>query len=142
MSVKKKIYFAHPFSKMGTKREEMIIKILEERGFEVIDPFIGEDELCRKYGVSYYYQKPMLQFANEIVYRDFKMVDDCDALFAWLPKTSVCLGTVRELDRALRKGKETIVIHHKPNPFLIDVDILYLNYNDFKWDVPYKWKEK
>lgn len=137
---KTKIYFAHPFSKMGTEEEAEIITTLQNLGYEVYDPFDGEGELCRRYGVSFYYQKPTFEFAEEIVARDFEAVDKCDALFAWIVSNSSCLGTVRELDRALRYGKKTIVIHHRPNPFLKNVDILYLSVKDFKNNKKYEWQ--
>lgn len=40
---KKTIYFAHPWDKWKTKREEMIERILEERGYEVVNPFKEEN---------------------------------------------------------------------------------------------------
>ena len=125
------IYLAHPYDKRYSKRKEMIAKKLTEKGFNVVDPFDGEDNIAEKYGVKTYYENPWEDFAREIVNRDFKQVDECDALFAWIPKGVTMIGTVKELVRAEMHGKHTIVLCYKPNPFLVDVSELYLSYQDF-----------
>jgi len=137
---KPKIYLAHPFDKRNSKRKEMIIKKLEEKGYEVIDPFVGENKLEEKYGVKSYYDNPLRAFALEIKERDFNQVKNCDALFAWIPKDVTMIGTIREFDKALRNRKHTIVLCYKPNPFLEDADELYLSYQDFLEGKPFEWK--
>ncbi len=137
--IMKKIYFAHPFDRRFTKRKEMIIKKLEERGFLVIDPFDGEDKIAKKYGVKNYYQNPCRDFAREIKERDFGAVDNADALFGWIPKGVTMIGTIREYDRALRGGKYIIILCYKPNPFLEDADELYLTYGDFLDGKKFEW---
>ena len=136
----KKIYLAHPFDRRFSKRKEMIIKKLEERGFEVIDPFVGEDELEKKYKVKTYYDNPCRDFALEIKERDFNQVINCEALFAWIPKDVTMIGTIREFDKALEKGKYTIVLCYKPNPFLEDADELYLSYQNFLDEKSFIWR--
>lgn len=140
MKKKKTIYFAHPFDKIGSKREEMIMRKLEERGFKVIDPFAGEDVLCKKYNTDNYYGNPTRQFALEIKERDFGAVMKCNALFAWIPKDVTMIGTIREFDKALEYEIYTIILCYKPNPFLEDADELYLSYQDFLEGKQYVWK--
>ena len=41
---RKSIYFAHPEKKWKTKREKMIIKLLTEREYNVINPFTKEEK--------------------------------------------------------------------------------------------------
>ncbi len=137
---KPKIYFAHPSRKRSSKRKEMLIKKLKEIGYEVIDPFVGEDILAKKYGVDFYYQNPCRDFALEIKERDFNMVLDCDALFAWIPKGVTMIGTIREFDKAIENGKYTIVLCYKANPFLEDANKLYLTYRDFIEGKEFEWK--
>jgi len=137
---KKKIYFAHPWDRLGTKREEMIIKKLEERGFEVINPFVGENKLEAKYGGMGYYDNPLRAFALDIKEKDFKQVIDCDAFFAWIPKDVTMIGTIREFDKALENGRYTIILCYRPNPFLEDADELYLSYQDFLEGKQFVWK--
>jgi hypothetical protein len=136
---KRTIYLAHPYDRRNSKRKQMIIRKLEERDFVVVDPFVGEDILAKKYGVNDYYENPCRDFAIEIKDRDFGAVTACDALFAWIPKDVTMIGTIREYDRALRAGKYIIVLCYKPNPFLEDADELYLDYQDFLNEISFKW---
>ncbi len=134
------IYLAHPFDRRNSKRKEMIIKELEGAGYEILDPFVGEDKIAKRYGVNNYYENPCRDFALEIKYRDFGHVSDCDALFLWIPKGVTMIGAIREYDKALEKRKYIIVLCYKPNPFLEDADELYLSYQDFLEGKPYEWK--
>ncbi len=136
---KQTIYLAHPYDRRNSKRKEMIIRKLEKKGWIVIDPFVGEDKVAEKYGVAGYYDNPCNEFALDIKERDFKGVDACDALFAWICKGVTQIGTIREFDRAVRKGRYTIAFCFKPNPFLQDADELYLTYQDFINDKEFEW---
>lgn len=137
---KPKIYFAHPSRKRFSKRKEMLINKLREKGYEIIDPFVGEGKIANKYGVNFYYENPCRDFALEIKERDFNMVVKCDALFAWIPKGVTMIGTIREFDKALEHRKHTIVLCYKANPFLEDADELYLTYQDFIEGKQFEWK--
>jgi hypothetical protein len=111
----------------------MIEKILEERGYEVVNPFKTEDKLNTKYGVSNYYEKPSLEFATEIVERDYEMVEECDAYFGWYPKGVTMIGTPLELAHAVQHKKYIIVMCYKPQPFLwVHAHAFYLGYDNFK----------
>ncbi len=133
------IYFAHPFDKRLTKRKDMLVNKLTEKGYEVVDPFVGENNIAKRYGVNNYYENPCREFALEIKERDFAKVIKCDAFFAWIPKDVTMIGTIREFDRANRENKYTIVLCYKPNPFLEDADELYLSYQDFIEGKQFEW---
>ena len=139
MIKKKTVYFAHPYDRRLTHEKEIIIKKLEEIYFEVVDPFVGEENIAQKYGVNDYYENPCRAFAREIKERDFRQVSNCDALFAWIPKGVTIIGTIREYDKALEFGKYIIVLCYKPNPFLEDADELYLSLKDFLNDKKFRW---
>lgn len=136
-----KLYFAHPYDRRLSMEKEIIIEELEDRGFEVVDPFVGEENIAQKYGVNDYYENPCREFALEIKERDFRHVIECDALFAWIPKNITIIGTIREYDKALEFGKYIIVLCYKPNPFLEDADELYLSLSDFLNDKKFRWEE-
>jgi len=139
MSKKKTIYFAHPFDKWKSKREEMIIQTLTERGYDVFNPFIKENKLNEKYGVTHYYEKPSKAFAKDIVDGDKKMVLECDEYFGWFPKGVTMIGTPIELVWAYNAKKPITVICYKPQPFLwIMADKFYLGYDKFVKDEQFK----
>lgn len=126
------IYFAHPFDRMGSKREEMIERILEERGYEVVNPFKKEIDLNAKYGVNNYYENPTKEFAEDIVVSDYKLVADCDEYFGWFPKGVTMIGTPLELAYAMKHKKKITVLCYKAQPFLwYHANVFYLGYDNF-----------
>lgn len=131
--MKKTIYFAHPFDKHETLDEEMIELTLMKRGYEVVNPFKGEEsKLNEKYGVDNYYQKPSKEFAEEIVAKDKKSLKACDEYFGWFPKNITMIGTPIELTWAIKYGKKVTVLCYKPQPFLWHYcDVFYLGYENF-----------
>lgn len=139
---KKEIYFAHPFDKIGTKREAIIIEKLKELGYEVTDPFKGEDFLCEKYECDNYYGNPCRAFAEDIMKRDLSQIDRCEALFVWIPKGVTTIGIIREVDYAFRHNKYVIIMTYKANPWLLETDELYLSYRDFLEGKKYGWEDK
>ena len=135
---KKKIYFAHPYDKWKSKREEMIERLLEQRGYEVVNPFKKENKLNEKYGVENYYENPTRPFAKDIVNKDWYMVADCDSYFGWFPKDVTMIGTPIELTWALLLQKEIISLCYKPQPFLwLMSNKLYIDYDNFVNDTPF-----
>lgn len=131
-----KIYFAHPFDKWKTKQEEMIEKVLEDKGYCVVNPFREEDVLREKYEVDEYYDSPSIEYANDIVNKAYKMVRNCDEYFGWFPKGIALIGTPIELNWAFLHGKKITVLSYKPHPFLwVMSDRFYLGYANFKNDV-------
>lgn len=130
--IRKTIYFAHPFDKWRSKREEMIERILTEMGYEVINPFKEEDKLNEKYGVDNYYENPTIEFAKDIVDKDRIMVENCDEYFGWFPKDVTMIGTPLELAWARQMGKKITVLCYKPQPFLwVFSHQFYLGYDNF-----------
>lgn len=101
----RKIYFAHPKSKRGTKREERIIKILTARGYKVINPF--DYEYCES-------------MPRNAVLRDKCLYQQCDEIFCWFPKNhSRKLGTAIELMWAYKDSKYiTVLTYAKHHDFL------------------------
>lgn len=131
-----KIYFAHPESRWQTKREEMISKILTKRGYDVVNPFDGEEALLKKHNAGRYYKNPSKPLSDEIVEKDYQMVMECDSYFGWFPKKSMATGTAIEMEWAYNAGKRIIVLIWKPQPFCWNrCDVMYLGYNNFKNDV-------
>ena len=129
---KKTIYFAHPFDKWKSKREAMIEKTLEKRGYKVINPFNEEHKLNEKYGVSNYYEDPTKEFAIDIVNKDYVMVKNCDEYFGWFPKDVTVIGTPLEFSWAKSMKKPTTVLCYKPQPFLwVMADNFYVGYENF-----------
>jgi len=139
---KPKIYFAHPFDKWQTPREDQIEKILESRGYIVVNPFKEEDKLNEKYGVNNYYENPTYNFAKDIVDKDYQMVSDCDEYFGWFPKDVTMIGTPIELVWAHDLGKKITVLCYKPQPFLwMMADVFYIRYRNFRDDIKFYEKE-
>jgi len=138
---KRTIYFAHPFDKWHSKREEMIERILEGRNYKVINPFKEEDRLNEKYGVNHYYENPTYDFAKDIVDKDYDMVKHCHEYFGWFPKDITMIGTPIELVWAYNMHKKITVLCYKPQPFLwILADVFYIDYDAFVKDEPF-WKK-
>jgi nucleoside 2-deoxyribosyltransferase len=138
---KKTIYFAHPFDKWRSKREEMIMRTLKEMGYEPLNPFDSESDLNEKYGVDNYYQAPSKEFAQDIVDVDRKRVEECDEIFCWIPKGVTMIGTIIEMMWAHELGKKITVLCYKPQPFLmVYADKLYVGYDNFRDGVEYKWE--
>ena len=134
---KKTIYFAHPWDKWQSKREEMIERTLEKMGYEVVNPFKEENKLNEKYGVDNYYENPTIEFATEIVDKDYIMVQECDEYFGWFPKDVAMIGTAIELAWAKAMDKKITVLCYKPQPFLLVMaDVFYLGYENFSDNKP------
>ncbi len=139
---KKRIYFAHPFKMKGGLWEKKIIKLLEEAGYEVVEPFEEEKPILHKYGIKSYYDNPIKVIASEIYNRDYNHVKSCDELFAWFPENTPCIGTAIELAWADFDGKYTYVFDTTRHPFLLTIgDFLYTSWEqlekEFKEDAKY-----
>ncbi len=90
-----KVYLAHPYLKRKSNKKYRIKKALEERGLEVIDPFIGEFKILRKYNIKEYYESPDFRAAVRMWEKDLKQIRSADLLVIWLPFDSI--GTSAEL---------------------------------------------
>ena len=137
------VYFAHPFDTWHSKREEMIMRRIEEMGLIPINPFEEEDKLNVKYGVEHYYQRPIKPFAKDITDRDLAMVQSCEFYIGWYPKGVTMIGTPIEMVWACLLSKKVMAICYKPQPFLLDhADVLFKGYKNFKEGIEYEWGEE
>ena len=137
----KTIYFAHPFKTWKTQKEREITKILESRNYHVINPFIEENRLNKKYGVSNYYDSPSKSFIEEIVHNDYSLLKKCDEYFGWFPSKKDPIGTTFELCWAKMLNKNITVLCYKPHPFLLFFsNKFYLGFEAFKKDLPLEIK--
>lgn len=125
----RRVYFAHPFDTWQTPEEAEIEGALRHRGFDVVNPFDKERDLCRKFGADNYYDAPTPEFASAIVEADFELFDSCDAYFGWFPGGVAVVGTAVELAWAVALGKRVLALSHRPNPFLVHYS------NEFYLDV-------
>lgn len=92
---KLKCYYAHTMTSYGSTIEESDIKLLENLGFEVINPNtpqISED--CQIY-IDTYGKNHVMEYFKEIV-------EDCDLIaFRSIPNGDILSGISAELEAAL-----------------------------------------
>ena len=138
----KNIYFGHPKKKWKSKREKMIIKLLTERQYNVINPFAEEKKMLKKYEIEHYYEKPSEELSEEIFNQDGKLVVKCDEYFGWFPTRTAMAGTHIEMDWAYILDKKITVLCNAPHPFCWQMcDVFYVGYYDFVNDTPF-WVRK
>ena len=115
VSKKLRCYFSHPYEKRHSKKKYRIKKVLEERGVEVIDPFIGEFKILRKHNIEEdYYNNPKFKAAREMWIKDLKQVRECDMIVAWIPEPSI--GCSAEIQYAYKKKKFIQIISPIKHP--------------------------
>jgi len=139
-NAKPRIYFAHPFPLRDTDLELRVMEAIEEKGYDVYDPFTQESDLESKYG-GRYYDLPTKAFAEEIVKTDLAKVEELDGVIAFLPiewlkenaPGYMTIGTPMEIKHAYERGKKVIIISERPNPFLVcHCNEYYLTIEDFE----------
>jgi hypothetical protein len=137
--LKKKIYFAHPYAKWGTDEEERIIQTLEERGYEVIEPFREKEvNLEKEFGGSFN-DKPNFLFAEKIVNQDLELLQKCNDFLAWLPASGRLIGASIEFAIAFNNNMYIISICEAPHPFIYHMsNELYLSIDDFNMNANQK----
>ncbi|MCP4651654.1 MAG: hypothetical protein GY853_16455 [PVC group bacterium] len=81
-----KAYFAHGWRSKSHPDKQRILDILKERKVEVIDPFVGEDEMCAKYGEEDYYPNCNYKLGRAIWLKDLQHIRECDMVVAWIPE--------------------------------------------------------
>jgi len=142
---KPKIYLAHNHKWWNTKREARVIKILESRGYEVVNPFDSEEDYIEKYGT--YDKHYSEEYANEITEKDWNLIINCDELFAWYPLKDTVIGTPQEVCWAKQLGMKVtaLTLSGRPHPFLwskrVNIYKYYISYQDFKKDKPFFVRE-
>ncbi|MHA1280232.1 MAG: hypothetical protein ACTSQ8_23875 [Candidatus Helarchaeota archaeon] len=126
---KPSIYYAHPWAMRGSDEEKYHMKILEEKGFDVYDPFLREEEIEKKYGGPYY-SRPSKDFAIELVEKDFGAILKCKYFIAIMRGST---GTAMELMYAKMNGKRILVIDDRNHPFSVALaDELYETFDEFE----------
>jgi len=114
---KMKCYFAHPFVRINHPEKFRIIKTLELRDVDVLDPFIGEEEINSKYGHTEYFHPTItdrFKLGQEIWKNDIDRLTKCDMILAWLPVPST--GVAMELWEAFRQHKFIQIIAPNQHP--------------------------
>lgn len=96
-----KCYFAHPHKAKDTQEAKRIIDILKSRKVKVVNPFDGEDEICKKYGVETYYPSTPYKLGREFWIKDLRQLDNCNMALFWLPKEYTPKGCFAELQHAI-----------------------------------------
>ena len=84
--MKLRCYFAHPFRSIGLDGEKRIIEILESRRVEVVNPFTGENDMAKKYGVDAYYPKTPYKLGRDIWTKDLSQLNQCNMALFWIPE--------------------------------------------------------
>jgi len=149
-----KAYFAHPYELWKTKKEEQILNIIEQRGWEPFNPFDKEDHLLQKHEVTCYYDDPNRELANEIVRIDLKNLSECEVLVAYFPRRFRGVGTIMEIMYAWLKGKYIVIIVEGKSgvrnlhAWLVSAaDEYYSSLEDFVnkrnnlcWKIPIEWR--
>lgn len=87
----KKVYFARPISLYKTKQDLRDIKLLQDLGFEVVNP--DKDELSKRYK-----EEGMSVFLSAVM--------DCDCLaFRSFQDLKIGAGVKAEIQKAIETGK-------------------------------------
>jgi nucleoside 2-deoxyribosyltransferase len=104
--MKKKAFISGPIQGMENNQEyrDVIGKMCDRLGFEVIDPWLREKMLYNREEQCWWVKVPPSGF----VQRDLDDADRCDVMIVYLPKLSA--GACMELFYAKRKGKKVVIV--------------------------------
>ncbi|RLF11508.1 MAG: hypothetical protein DRJ68_05245 [Thermoprotei archaeon] len=107
-----RVFIAGPIQGMEHNQEyrAKIRRILEARGYEVIDPWEREKVLYRATGGEWWRNVPPRDFID----RDLRDVERSDVLIAYLPRLSA--GACMELFYAKLKGRKVVSVIEFENP--------------------------
>jgi len=124
----KHLYFAHSYSLRDTETEAAWMSALQRLfpEYNVVNPFIYENELIEKFGgVEYYdkYKKEGLsegfkEHAKAIVDNDLGMVERSDLVVAFVENKRQ-IGTLYEIAYAIEHNISVIVVCEQPSPFFV-----------------------
>jgi hypothetical protein len=105
-SMKKKVFISGPILGMENSQgyRQTIAQIIEDAGFEVIDPWLREKVLYKGDERCWWDKVPTFDF----IQRDLYDADRCDVIVVYLPILSA--GACMELFYAKRQGKIVIVV--------------------------------
>ncbi len=126
-----KVFISGPIQGMEDKQEyrAKIRRILEAKGYEVIDPWEREKIIYKASREDWWKNVPPRDFID----RDLRDVERCDVLIAYLPRLSA--GTCMELFYAKLKGKKVISIieFDDPSPWItLHSDVILRSLNELK----------
>jgi nucleoside 2-deoxyribosyltransferase len=102
----KRVFISGPIQGMENEQgyREIITKICNRLGFEVIDPWLREKVIYNREESCWWDKVP----AEGFVQRDLDDADRCDIMVVFLPQLSA--GACMELFYAKRKGKKIIIV--------------------------------
>jgi len=136
-------YFAHPYDTIGTPDEKLLLDIMKEDGWNVLNPFENNP---KDFGVIERIKSGWftLKDARTLVTNDLLNIGRCDTILVWIPNSSQTVGTICEMVYAREYGLFVIAIHSTldsgPHAWVADhADLLYLTINDFIADRPVLW---
>jgi nucleoside 2-deoxyribosyltransferase len=113
----KKAFISGPIQGMENEQgyRDIVAKICNHLGFEVIDPWSREKVIYNREEPCWWNKVP----ASEFVQRDLDDADRCDVMIVYLPMLSA--GACMELFYAKRKGKKIIVVSNLPclSPWIV-----------------------
>ncbi|KYH37105.1 MAG: Nucleoside 2-deoxyribosyltransferase [Candidatus Bathyarchaeota archaeon B24] len=123
-----KVFLAGPIQGFENKQEyrAVLSKLLEEAGYDVVDPWKREKLYYRADAVA-------VETARKVVERDLSDIERCDLFLAYMPVLSA--GVCMELFYAKRRGKTTMVILtlENPSPWIIaHADYVFKSIEEFK----------
>lgn len=123
-----RVFLAGPIQGFEDRQEyrAVLSEILEEAGYEVVDPWRRE---------RLYYRADVddVETARKVVEGDLSDIDRCDLFLAYMPVLSA--GVCMELFYAKRRGKTTLVITtlENPSPWIVaHADHLFRSIEEFK----------
>jgi nucleoside 2-deoxyribosyltransferase len=108
-----KIYTAGPlgFSEAGRIVHERIVKILQDEGYEILDPWTFDPESINQVVVMPYgsERKAAWERLNSLIGKaNQSLMDESDLIFAVLDGVDVDSGTAAEIGYGFAKGKKII----------------------------------
>jgi len=145
-SGKLKCYFAHPWRSRESPDKKRIIAALEGMKIEVVDPFMGEDNLCTKYGEKDYYPNCNYKLGRALWIKDLAQIRDCDMFLMWADSKipGRFMGISYELAYAFALGKHIQIISDLRHPYMAYVlchgNRQYNNIEDFEKSCRIRWK--
>ena len=130
-AMKKKAFISGPILGMENEQgyREIITKVCEKLGFDVIDPWRREKILYKGDEHCWWTKVP----APGFIQRDLDDAEGCDIMIVYLPKLSA--GASMELFYAKRKGKRVIVVSEMEylSPWIVmHSDAIVKSFNELK----------
>lgn len=141
-----KCYFAHSWRSKDHPDKFRILEALKKMKIEVIDPFVGEDDLCFQYDERDYYPNCNYKLGRAIWVKDLAQIRDCDMFLMWVDSSAPgrFMGTSYELAYAFGLGKHIQIISDLRHPCMAYVlchgNRQYDTIEDFEHSRRIRWK--